>query len=81
MIRISATEFKAKCLAIIDEVGTTGDIVVIEKRGKPVAQLSSFVPLDAEVPQASLRGTVRIVGDVTEPVVDPDDWSVLRGDT
>ncbi|HZT16298.1 MAG TPA: type II toxin-antitoxin system Phd/YefM family antitoxin [Gaiellaceae bacterium] len=34
---IAATEFKAKCLAILDEVAETRSPVVVTKRGKPVA--------------------------------------------
>src|SRR5438309_10586809 len=36
---IKASEFKAKCLAIMDEVERTGEAVVITKNGKPVAEL------------------------------------------
>ena len=36
---MSATEFRAKCLALIDEVAETGREIVITKRGKPVARL------------------------------------------
>ncbi|MEI9814566.1 MAG: type II toxin-antitoxin system Phd/YefM family antitoxin [Acidobacteriota bacterium] len=36
---VSATEFKAKCLALIDEVNASGDVLTITKRGQPVAVL------------------------------------------
>jgi prevent-host-death family protein len=36
---VSATEFKAKCLAILDEVDDKGGTVTITKRGRPVAVL------------------------------------------
>ena len=36
---MSATEFKAKCLGVLDEV-TSGAAVVITKRGKAVARLT-----------------------------------------
>ena len=36
---ISATEFKAKCLALIDQVNQNGGIVTITKRGQPVGVL------------------------------------------
>jgi prevent-host-death family protein len=49
---ISASEFKAKCLALLDEVAETKETLVVTKRGKPVAQI---VP--AEEPR-SLLGTV-----------------------
>lgn len=49
---IPASEFKAKCLALLDEVTETKETLVVTKRGKPVAQI---VP--AEEPR-SLLGTV-----------------------
>ena len=39
---MSATEFRAKCLGLIDEVAETGREIVITKRGRAVARL---VPL------------------------------------
>jgi prevent-host-death family protein len=49
---IAASEFKAKCLKLLDEVAETRETLVVTKRGKPVAQV---VP--AEEPR-SLIGTV-----------------------
>ena len=39
MRHVKASEFKAKCLALMDEVARTGDPVVITKNGKPIADL------------------------------------------
>jgi len=39
---MAAGEFKAKCLAVLDEVKTTGEAVLITKRGKPVARVTSL---------------------------------------
>mgnify|MGYP001185423035 CR=1 FL=1 len=39
MKSMSASEFKAKCLKIMDEVAASGEPVTITKNGKPVAQL------------------------------------------
>ncbi len=36
---INATEFKAKCLAILDDVEATGNTVTVTKRGRPVATI------------------------------------------
>ena len=38
---IKASEFKAKCLALMDEVAESGEEIVITKRGTPVARLVS----------------------------------------
>jgi prevent-host-death family protein len=38
-LTINATEFKAKCLAILNDVETTGNTVTVTKRGRPVATI------------------------------------------
>jgi prevent-host-death family protein len=38
-LTINATEFKAKCLAILDDVEATGNTVTVTKRGRPVATI------------------------------------------
>ncbi len=70
MREIRASEFKAKCMAILDEVERTGEEVVILKRGRPIARLVQVPPAlgKEEYPQRSLRGTVEILGDIVEPV-------------
>ena len=39
MKTMNASDFKARCLAILDEVRETGLVVTILKHGKPVAEL------------------------------------------
>jgi prevent-host-death family protein len=49
MKEITATQFKARCLRLLDEVAETGEPVVITKRGRPVARLEPPVrPADLE---------------------------------
>jgi prevent-host-death family protein len=74
MRTFTATEFKAKCLAILDEVARTGEPVVIHKRGKPVAQLVAATAVEDGYPQHRLLGTVRITGDVLAPVLSSGEW-------
>lgn len=79
MKRINATEFKAKCLAILDEVQKTGERVVVLKHGKPVAELSPAVGASDSVPQDSLKGTVKVLGDIVEPPFTPEEWEAIGG--
>jgi len=79
MKEINASEFKAKCLAIIDEVAQTGQTVTILKRGKPVARLVPSVPQRGDYPQETLLGSVTILGDVIDPVFEPDVWEATQG--
>lgn len=77
MDEMNASEFKAKCLAILDRVRATGEGILILKHGKPVARLVPPGPELGEVPQRGLRGTVEILGDVVEPVLPENDWEAL----
>lgn len=74
MRSIRASEFKAKCLAILDEVERTGEAVTILKRGRPVARLVPPILEEGAYPQHSLFGTVEFLGDVVEPALPADAW-------
>lgn len=82
MDTISATEFKAKCLAILDRVARTGEIVTVTKRGKPVAQVAPAVPASKrpKYPQDAIKGRGRVLGDLIEPILPPEAWDAERGE-
>ncbi|MBI3465772.1 MAG: type II toxin-antitoxin system Phd/YefM family antitoxin [Planctomycetes bacterium] len=61
---ISAGEFKAKCLALLDEVANTGDTIVVTKRGRPVAKV---VPVK-ELESHRLLGSVLREEDIISPI-------------
>lgn len=67
MREIKASEFKAKCLKLIDEVAATGEAIVITKRGKAVARVERE-PKAAK----SLAGLLGCMKRDLEPV-DPND--------
>ena len=69
MKTIKASEFKAKCLKIMDEVAESGQSVVITKRGVPVAEL---VPAKrrSESIVGAMKGSVKILGDIVSPMHD-----------
>lgn len=71
---IAASEFKAKCLSIIDEVGETGESVVISKHGRPVVRLVRYVDAESDYPQRDLLGSVRAADDIISPVLPADEW-------
>ena len=80
MQAINISEFKAKCLAILERIARTGERVTILKRGKAIAQILPAVSGGETYPQQTLRGTVEFVGNVLDPVVDAQDWEALGGD-
>lgn len=64
---VPATEFKAKCLAYLDQVEQTHASITLTKHGRAVAKL---VPIDDAEPVVlgRLAGTVQIQGDIVGPL-------------
>jgi prevent-host-death family protein len=73
MKKIPAGEFKARCLAIMDQVSKSGEPVVVTKHGKPVVKL---VPAENRADDIFnyMAGKVKIVGDIVGPVTPLEDW-------
>jgi prevent-host-death family protein len=73
---IPAGTFKARCLAIMDEVAAKREAVIITKRGKPVAKL---VPVEKEKDDifGFYKGKIEITGDIVAPVLTPEEWGDL----
>jgi prevent-host-death family protein len=79
MRAIKASEFKARCLAILDEVARTGTPVAVSKRGRIVAEIvRPRRSKTGRFPQDGLRGTGRTLGDIIAPAFAPDDWDAVR---
>lgn len=76
---VSATEFKTKCLAFLDDIEKRGEPITITRRGLPVAVLGPLRRRAWKSPRNSWAGKARIVGDI----VNADTsglWEVLRQD-
>jgi len=67
MRTVKASEFKAKCLKLMDEVAATGEPIVITKHGKPVARLGP-VSRERKSLWGAHRGLIEIKGDIISPV-------------
>jgi prevent-host-death family protein len=67
MQSIKASEFKAKCLQIMNEVAETGETIVITKNGQPVAQLSPVTSRPLTLAGCH-QGKIAILGDIIAPV-------------
>jgi prevent-host-death family protein len=74
---ISAAQFKAECLKLMDQVEKTREPITITKHGRPVAQLSP-VAMDDESLFGYMSGSMQIEGDVMAPI--DEEWSVQSGD-
>lgn len=76
-MKVAASEFKARCLALIDRVHESGDEITITKHGRVVARLIPAGEFD-ERPWERVRGKAHWHGDPTAPAVDEDDIDALR---
>jgi prevent-host-death family protein len=67
---MAAGQFKAKCLAVLDEVALSGREVVVTKRGVPVAKV---VAMEAPKRRGKL---IEYEGDLVSPI--DVDWEAAK---
>jgi len=72
--KIPAAQFKAQCLAVMDQVAESGQSVVVTKHGKPVVQI---IPIESDGSEifGFLAGKGRIAGDI-ENTIPVSDWNL-----
>jgi prevent-host-death family protein len=79
MKEIAISEFKAKCLGILEEVRKTRRPIRVTRFGKPVAEV---IPPSPEKPEGrwlgSMAGTAEILGDIVGPTGSLDDWDAWK---
>jgi len=76
---IGATEFKAKCLALLDEIEEHGGTITVTKRGRPVATVSAARKPVWKSSAGVLAGKGKILGDIVN--FDTSElWDALRRD-
>jgi len=73
---VGVADFKARCLELLEGVGTRGDEIIITKRGKPIAQIG---PIRSDVPELKgmFAGKMKIIGDIIN-ITAPDEWEAMR---
>jgi prevent-host-death family protein len=75
--KIKASEFKAKCLSLLDKVDRSGEKLVVTKNGRPVADI---VPHSPDREGAGLlglyKGRMEILGDIISPI--DVEWEALK---
>ncbi len=74
---MKASEFRANCLKLMDEIAEAGGEIVITKRGKPISKLVPYktAPNNKTNPDAvfgSHKGRIEILGDIVSPM--PAEW-------
>jgi prevent-host-death family protein len=80
MRTIPAGEFKAKCLALMDEVEASGEPIVVTKRGKPVVRVTPAQPTSETEMRplfGAMRGKALIVGDIVSSPYTDEEWEEI----
>ena len=79
MKEIAISEFKAKCLGILEEVRKTRRPVRVTRFGEPVAEV---VPHSAVKTTGrkfgTMAGKMKIIGDIVGPISSWDDWDASK---
>ena len=79
MEEIAISEFKAKCLGLLQRVQKTKTPIRITRFGKPIAEVIPPTPTpDRANWLGSMAGTADILGDVISPVMEDSDWEALQ---
>jgi len=76
---IPISKFKATCLRLLDEVNKTGKKIIVTRNGEPIALVGP--PPPPPRPKSwlgSMKGTLKITGDIVSPVADEKEWEVLQ---
>ncbi len=79
MQEIAISEFKAKCLALLERVRSTKEPIRVTRFGKPVAEV---IPPTSVQDRASwigsMKHSIEITGDIVSPANEENEWEVLR---
>ncbi len=78
MKTVAVSEFKAKCLSLLDQVQKTKKPIRVTRFGKPIAEVVPITSKGRGDVIGSMKGTFEILGDIVSPANDEQDWEVLR---
>ena len=79
MQEVAISKFKAKCLALLEQVSKTKKPIRVTRFGKPIADVippSSIQGRAAWI--GSMKDSMEIVGDIISPANEEDEWEALR---
>lgn len=79
MKEVAISEFKAKCLALLQQVRKTRKPIRVTRFGKPIADIvPSSTVIDRDAWIGSMKDSIEILGDIISPANDADEWEVNR---
>ena len=74
---IKASEFKAKCLQLMDEVAASGEEIIVTKHGRPVSRVVPYRE-KRKLVFGEYRHLMKTHADIVEPM--PAEWFEKDGD-
>jgi prevent-host-death family protein len=77
MKQMRASAFKAKCLSVMNDVQSTGEPVIVTKRGKPVVKVMPAEPEKNDI-LGFMAGKGEIIGDIESPAVPLKNWKIMK---
>jgi prevent-host-death family protein len=77
MKTMGISQFKTHALKILDQVAQTKEIIVITKRGKPLAQITAYRTSELNPTPGRLSDTFVFENDVVSPL-DEDMWDACK---
>ncbi len=76
---IAISEFKAKCLALLEEVNKTKVSLRVTRRGKPIAEVNPVSPsMEERNWLGSMSESTEITGDLVSPVIEIQEIEALK---
>ena len=79
MKQVAISEFKAKCLELLEQVRRTRQPLRVTRHGKPVAEIvpaASIMSRDKWI--GSMKGKIKVLGNIISPATDEEEWEALR---
>ncbi len=79
MHEVAISEFKAKCLSLLEQVNKTKTPLRVTRRGKPVADV--IPPSTASEERdwiGSMSDSLEIIGDIISPVIETQEIEALK---
>ena len=82
MKAVGISQFKTKCLELLEQVRRTREPIRVTRGGKPIADIVPTTAIKPVMDRAkwlgSMKGTFKILDDIVSPAHDRDEWEVLR---
>ena len=79
MQKVAISEFKAKCLALLEQVSKTKKPIRVTRFGKPIADVVAPALVQGRAAWiGSMKDSMEIVGDIVSPANEENEWEALR---